>query len=242
MDIGDVRFKIAAARRMLFREGVDSQTAGHVSVRVPGQEAFWATPFQYFDETLPEHVIKVSFSGELIEGDWPASPALNFHAMAYRKRPDVNSVVHHHGYYTSVISGTGRPIGQHNLVATLFWNDQALSFDNSNESAVNDTLLIDNLADKNVVLIHNHGCLVVGPSLEVATIKAILVEKAARYDFDAQLVGGTPLEIPERLASLKFNLEKYMLPEMWAAQFRRLRKSDPELFALLDAPPAANQG
>ena len=230
MDPEDIRFKIAAARRMLYREGVDSQTAGHVSVRVAGEDAFWATPFEYFDETLPDHVIKVSFDLELLEGSWFASPALAFHAMTYRRRPDVNSVVHHHGHYTSVIAGTGRPIGQHNLVATLFWQDQALSFDSSDESSVNDEALVAALGDKNVVLIHNHGCLVVGPTLEVATIKAILLEKAARYDFDAQIVGGKESDIPERLESLKFNLEKYMLPEMWAAHFRRLRRSDPELF------------
>lgn len=230
----DVRFRIAAARRMLYREGVDSQTAGHVSVRVPDEDAFWATPFQYFDETLPEHVIKVGFDGALLEGGWPASPALDFHAMTYRRRPDVGSIVHHHGHYTSVIAGAGRPIGQHNLVAALFWQDQALSFDRSNTSAVNDEALVEALGDKSVVLIKNHGCLVVGPTLEVATIKGILLEKAARYDLDAQIVGGTELDIPERLASLRTNLEKYLLPEMWAALFRRLPKSDPDLFALLD--------
>jgi L-fuculose-phosphate aldolase len=235
MDADDIRFKIAAARRMLYREGVDSQTAGHVSVRAPGEDAFWATPFEYFDETLPDHVIKVSFELELLEGDWFASPALAFHAMTYRRRPDVNSVVHHHGHYTSVIAGTGRPIGQYNLLATLFWQDQALSFDTSNESSVNDDALVAALGDKNVVLIHNHGCLVVGPTLEVATVKAILLEKAAHYDYDAQVVGGKESDIPERLESLKYNLEKYMLPEMWAAHFRRLRKSDPELFAVLGA-------
>jgi L-fuculose-phosphate aldolase len=233
MDAEDVRFKIAAARRMMYREGVDSQTAGHVSVRVPGEDAFWATPFEYFDETMPDHVIKVSFDLELLEGNWFASPALAFHAMTYRCRGDVNSVVHHHGHYTSVIAGAGRPVGQHNLVATLFWQDQALAFDSSNESSVNDESLVAALGDKNVVLIHNHGCLVVGPTLEVATIKAILLEKAARYDFDAQIVGGKESDISERLESLKFNLEKYMLPEMWAAHFRRLRRSDPELFACL---------
>jgi L-fuculose-phosphate aldolase len=235
MDADDVRFKIAAARRMLYREGVDSQTAGHVSVRSPGEDAFWATPFEYFDETMPDHVIKVSFELELLEGNWFASPALAFHAMTYRSRADVNSVVHHHGRFTSVIAGAGRPVGQYNLLATLFWQDQAMSFDTSNESSVNDEALVDALGDRNVVLIHNHGCLVVGPTLEVATVKAILLEKAAQYDYDAQIVGGKESDIPERLESLKFNLEKYMLPEMWAAQFRRLRKSDPELFALLES-------
>ena len=233
MDTENVRFKIAAARRMMYREGVDSQTAGHVSVRAPDEDAFWATPWEYFDETMPDHVIKVSFDLELLEGSWSASPALAFHAMTYRKRPDVNGVVHHHGHYTSVIAGTGRPIGQYNLVSTLFWQDQALSFDSSDESSVNDEILVAALADKNVVLIHNHGCLVVGPTLEVATIKAILLEKAARYDFDAQIVGGKESDIPSRIESLKFNLEKYMLPEMWAAHMRRLRRSDPELFEAL---------
>jgi L-fuculose-phosphate aldolase len=230
MDVDDIRFKIAAARRMMYREGVDSQTAGHVSVRAAGEDAFWATPFEYFDETLPDHVIKVSFDLELLEGSWVASPALAFHAMTYRRRPDVNSVVHHHGHYTSVIAGTGRPIGQHNLVATLFWQDQALSFDTGDESSVDDEALVAALGDRNVVLIHNHGCLVVAATLEAATIKAILLEKAARYDFDAQIVGGKESDIPARLESLKFNLEKYMLPEMWAAHMRRLRRSDPELF------------
>lgn len=226
----DIKHRIACARRMMYREGVDSQTAGHVSVRAAGEEAFYATPFQYFDETLPEHVIKVGFDGRLIEGSYAASPALDFHAMTYRRRADVNSVVHHHGHYTSVIAGAKRPIGQYNLVAALFWQDQALSFDNSNESAVNDELLVENLGDKSVVLIHNHGCLVVAPTLEAATIKAILLEKAARYDYDAHVVGGTELDIPERLESLRTNLNKYLIPEMWAAHMRRLRTSDPELF------------
>ena len=230
MDVDDVRFKIAAARRMMYREGVDSQTAGHVSVRAAGEDAFWATPFEYFDETLPDHVIKVSFDLELLEGSWVASPALAFHAMTYRRRPDVNSVVHHHGHYTSVIAGTGRPIGQHNLVATLFWQDQALSFDTGDESSVDDEALVAALGDRNVALIHNHGCLVVAGTLEDATIKAILLEKAAHYDFDAQIVGGKESDIPARLESLKFNLEKYMLPAMWASHMRRLRRSDPELF------------
>ena len=43
---GDPRFQIAAARRILHREGLDSQVGGHVSLRAPGEEAFLVTPFQ----------------------------------------------------------------------------------------------------------------------------------------------------------------------------------------------------
>ena len=40
MDESDIRFKVSAARRILYREGCDSQTAGHVSVRDPNEVIF----------------------------------------------------------------------------------------------------------------------------------------------------------------------------------------------------------
>jgi L-fuculose-phosphate aldolase len=230
MDTQDIRFKIAGARRILFREGCDSQTAGHVSARSPGEDAFWATPFQYFDETLPDHVIKVTFDLDLLEGTWTASPALAFHASIYRERPDVQSVIHHHGHYTSVFATTGRFIGQYNIASSLFYRDQAISFDDNDGSAVEAKRLAAALGDRShVVLIKNHGCVVVGDSLEEATIKALMVEKAARYHIESEAIGGTELGEPEVL-ELNKNFHIYFLPAMWDAHFRRLRRSDPDLF------------
>jgi L-fuculose-phosphate aldolase len=230
VDESDIRFRISAARRMLYREGCDSQTAGHVSVRDDDHETFWVTPFQCFDETLPEHVIRVTYDLALVEGDWEASPAIAFHAAIYRERPDVGCVVHHHGYYTSVVASTGGVVGQYNLLANLFFDDQNVIFDNEDGSAASDKRLASALGDKNVLLMKNHGCVVVGDTLEVATIKALLLEKAARYHVDCVALGGTELDDEAHVRSYGFNLAKYMLPEMWRASMRRLRKSDPELF------------
>ena len=52
--LDDVHSQIAIARRMLSRNGLDGGVGGHVCVRVPGEDAFWMTPYQYFDETVPE--------------------------------------------------------------------------------------------------------------------------------------------------------------------------------------------
>ena len=51
MDVDDIRFKIAAARRILANNGCESRVAGHVSARAEGEDAFYVTPFEYFDET-----------------------------------------------------------------------------------------------------------------------------------------------------------------------------------------------
>jgi L-fuculose-phosphate aldolase len=64
-----IRFEIAMSRRILAREGCESAVAGHVSVRSPGEDAFWVSPFEYFDESLPERVIKASFDLDRLEGE-----------------------------------------------------------------------------------------------------------------------------------------------------------------------------
>ena len=56
MNTDDIRFKIAAARRILYREGCVSNVGGHVSARAHGEEAFWSTGFEYFDQTTPARV------------------------------------------------------------------------------------------------------------------------------------------------------------------------------------------
>ncbi len=130
----DPRFQIAASRRILHREGLDSQVGGHVSLRVPGEEAFLVTPpFQYFDETLPEHVSKVGFDLTVIEqGTLPASPGINFHASIYAARTDVNCVIHTHAKNMSVLSTTGEPYGVYYDYASLLLDDVVPWIDDPN--------------------------------------------------------------------------------------------------------------
>src|SRR4051794_31834479 len=114
MDIDDIRFTIAAARRILYREGCDSGVAGHVSGRAESGDEFWVTPFEYFDETTPDRLLRVDFDLNVIEGGWAPSPAIQFHAAIYAARPDVRSIIHTHSYWVSVFSTLGRPIGMYN--------------------------------------------------------------------------------------------------------------------------------
>ena len=231
MDTQDIRFRIAAARRMLFREGCDSQTAGHVSARAETEpDALWITPFQYFDETLPEHVARVSFDLDLREGEMEVSPAVKFHAAIYEACPDVHAVIHHHGYYISLFSTReDQLVGQYNIAASLFYEDQALFVDDAEHPNIEGERIVAALGDKRNLIMKNHGCIVAGDSLENTTIRAIMFEKCARLHLDAERIGGTELPRTESV-TLKGNFKRYFLPQMWMAQLRRLQKSDPELF------------
>jgi L-fuculose-phosphate aldolase len=233
MDTNDIRFKIAASRRILARNHCESAVAGHVSARAEGEDAFWVSPFEYFDETLPDRVVKSNFDLQLLEGDWEPSPAIKFHAGIYRARPDVKSVIHTHSHYVSVLATTHETIGMYNVASVLFFDDQALYEDDGTHPPVDPELMAAALGDKRVLLIKNHGAVIASQSLENATIEALVLEQSAHYHIEAKAIGGT--EFPEVEARRgRDAYHKYFLPNMWEANLRRLRRSDPDLFEWLE--------
>lgn len=231
----DVKVRIAAARRMLYREGCDSQTAGHISLRVPEEDAMWATVLQEFDETIPSDVVKLSHDLDLLEGEVSTvlSPALAFHSSIYAARPDVNCVIHHHGHYTSVIASTGQVVRQFNVTANPFYEDQAVIMDDADGTAWDESKIPNVLGNKSVLLMHNHGCIVVGPSLELTTVKAMLLEIASKFQLECMQVGGIESADGDYIRANAKLQEGYLIPQMWESRLRRLRKSDPDLFEMM---------
>jgi L-fuculose-phosphate aldolase len=229
-DESDIRFRIAAARRILHREGCDSNVGGHVSARATGEPAFWVTGFEYFDQTTPDRVCKLGFDLSVLEGEMAFSPAVNFHARIYELRPDVEAIVHLHSHYVSVFSSTGRTVGMYNVASVLFHDDQATYFDDGVRSHLS---VVDALSDKRVVLLKNHGAIVASQSIENATIEAVMLEQCARYHLECEAAGGTEILEAEVVAG-RAMYQKHFLPNMWDANYARLRQSDADLFEWLD--------
>ena len=147
-------FKIAAGRRMLYREGCDSNVSGHVSARAPEGDGFWVTGFEYFDETVPSAIAKLDFDLGPLVGQLEMSPAVNFHALIYTLRPDVNAIVHLHSHYISVLSSLGVTVGMYNVAAVLFDGEQVTYFDDGHKPH---TQVAYDLGDKRVAILKNHG-------------------------------------------------------------------------------------
>jgi L-fuculose-phosphate aldolase len=229
-------FRIAAARRMLYRAGLDSQIGGHVSLRVPGEDAFWVTPFQYFDETLPEHVSKVGFDLAVLEpGTLPASPGINFHASILQARPDVNCVIHTHSRNISMFASTRRPFDVYYVYGCLFVDGVAEFVDDPHLTPEREGAAIAAaLGDKKVAVMPHHGSVHAGDTLENTVIEAMVFDMACDYLLRAREHDAPPMD-PVTARSYRDVYLKYgFRDQMWLANFRRLRRSDPDLFALVD--------
>ena len=232
MEENEPQFRVAAARRILARAGCDSGVAGHVSVREPNADVFHVSAFGFFDETTPEQVVTADLTGRVVHGLWPASPAIAFHAAFYRARPNAGSVIHTHSCWVSAFVTRMREIGMYNVASVLFHNEQVLHADDGSRPPVPGDEMAAKLGDRSVILIKNHGAIVVSDTLEKATILALTLEQAARYHIEAERLGGTEFPDTESRRGKAKYYEHYV-PQMWASCYRRLRRSDPDLFALL---------
>jgi L-fuculose-phosphate aldolase len=227
MDQSDIRFRIAAARRILYREGCDSNVGGHVSARDEHRDdAFWVTGFEYFDQTTPEQVVQMDLDLQPLVGRHELSPAVNFHALIYKRRPDVNAIVHLHSHYLSVLSSTGKEVGMYNVASVLFHAEQATYFDDGIKSHLD---VVDALGDKLVVHIKNHGAIIASQSIEQAAIEALTLEKCARLHLECEAAGGSEI-LEAEVVNGKSMYRKYYLRHMWEANLARLHTSDPDLF------------
>jgi len=234
----DPRFKVAAARRMMFRNGLDGLLGGHVSTRAADGESCWITPIQYFDETLPSDVIRLSLDGDLVEGDGglSRSPGLGFHASIYRARPDVNAVIHTHAFWLAVLSTMTLPFDVYHDHGSLFL-DQVVELRETTELNAADSAdeIAAALGDKGVMLLRNHGSINVADSIETATGEAIFLEWAARHQVASVQAGGLPMN--HDLA--RWYQQAYRKTGAgrltWESNLRRLRRSDPELFDSVSA-------
>jgi L-ribulose-5-phosphate 4-epimerase len=86
----------AAATRMLVEERI-LDYSGHVSIRVPGQDAFVIQVGSHSrQEVDPAAMLVVDFDGKVLEGDGQPPSEIPIHIEILKARPDVQAVLHSH--------------------------------------------------------------------------------------------------------------------------------------------------
>src|SRR5258707_15775732 len=87
---------LAGACRVLAREGHESGLAGQVTARGDKPGTFWTLQFGYgFEEATARRMVLVDEDLKPLKGG-RANPGVRFHVWIYKKRPDVQAIVHTH--------------------------------------------------------------------------------------------------------------------------------------------------
>ena len=119
------------------------------------------------------------------------NPGVRFHVWVYRKRPDVNAIVHTHAPYASALAATGTPLRVIHMDSAMLYGCAHLADWPGVPVADDEGRLISGaLGEAKTILLGNHGLLTAGASVEEATYLAVFFERAARMQLRAMAAGG----------------------------------------------------
>ncbi len=215
-----LREQVAWACRILASEGYADLTLGHISARGPEGEIWIKRKGVALDEVEAEDVVTLEDPDAVLHLETV------LHTGVYRARPDVGAVVHGHPPYATALGATAADL----LVLT---HDGILFADGVSRFGDADLIVDDDQGDRvaealgsrRVVLMENHGVLVVGADVKWAVLTAVTLERAAQLQSIASTLGELrPVEheVAQQLQPVKYREE--FVEEYWAAWQRRVTR------------------
>ena len=239
-----LRVQLAAAYRIIDHLGWSELIWTHTTVRVPGPEHhFLINPYGFrFDEVCASNLVKVDMHGNILgDQNQEINPAgFVIHSAIHMTRPDAQCIMHTHttaGMAIAALEGGLLPISMYSLgyydrVAYHDFEGPSLDLDERRR-------LAENLGDKHVLILKNHGLLACGQTVAQAFVRMFRLERACQVQLAAQSTGSPMVIPPKKICELSAELSDDFLvaegdkgysrnpnPE-FAALVRLMDKKDP---------------
>ena len=123
------RAELACLARALYREGYEEHIAGHISYKQP-DGTLLVNPFHLrWDEVRAEHICRIDLDGNVLEGKWFVSLAIQLHLELHKARDDVTVAVHNHPRWGTVWASLQRVPPVHDQTSSLVDNEIVLHND-----------------------------------------------------------------------------------------------------------------
>lgn len=192
----NLKKQIADIGKRLADKGLSPGFSGNISVRF--EDKILVTPSGYsLGELETDDIVVLDFDFNMIEGDKKPSSESKMHALIYKKRSDLNALIHCHSPKASVFAVNGVPLIQPILAENIFTlGDIPVAkyfLPSSDELAAEVSSFFD---VHDCVLMQNHGVIVGGKDLRTAFYKMDTVEYYAEVCILANLTG-KPCELSD---------------------------------------------
>jgi L-fuculose-phosphate aldolase len=187
--------EISRVCRRLYQAGLIAGQDGNVSVRLPSGHIL-VTPAGFSKvDVEPEDLVELSPEGEQVAGRHAPSSEVGMHLRIYRRRDDVNAIVHAHPPTATAFAVAGLDFMDGVLPEVIFLlgGVPLVPYAAPGTPALGDALE-PYLARHDAFLLANHGATTVGPTLLLAHQRMESLEHAARILLSARALGRvTPL-------------------------------------------------
>ncbi len=185
--------------------GTVLSTGGNVSVKIEDRDIIVITPSSKpYNDLTPEDMCVVDFEMNLIEGSLQPSIETAMHLEVFKNRQNINSVIHTHQIFASILAVLNHPI-------PAIFDEIALSIGEIVDVipyAMSGTPeLVNNVSKKlanqcHCYILQNHGALTIGSNIKKAMKNAELLEKAAKVYYYVLSTGKEFTTLPESTINL----------------------------------------
>jgi ribulose-5-phosphate 4-epimerase/fuculose-1-phosphate aldolase len=143
----------------------------------------------------------------------------------YRARGDVNAVIHGHPLYGTALGATDGTLQYMTHDAVLFTD--GLGIYDDGPALVTEkgqaTRVAEALGHRRAALLRNHGVVVAGEDIRWATLTAITLERAIRFQVTAAALGAPkPISQADAETLRPMKYQEFLLDDYWASWERRV--------------------
>lgn len=233
----EARVQLAACYRIFAHLGWAELIYNHISLRVPGpDEHFLINPFGlHYTEVTASNLVKVDVDGNIIgNDDWPINPAgFTFHGAIHATLPDAHCVMHVHTTPTMAVCCSEEGLSFTNFYAAQLWEKVAYhDFEGITVHREEGQRILASANGKPVLLLRNHGPVVIGHTLAQAFNLMWLVQRACEIQVASATLGQQrqiPVPVLESCVrdSLNFNPQYGAGEDSFAAMQRLIDRIDP---------------
>jgi ribulose-5-phosphate 4-epimerase/fuculose-1-phosphate aldolase len=184
------RQELAACYRIFAMFGWDELVFNHITVKVPDEEgAFLINPYgMHFGEVTASSLIKIDIDGNKLDADnpWHVNKAgFVQHSLFHRTLPDAHACS---------LEGGLQPVNFYacNFIGQVAYHD----FEGVTVREEEGVRLVQNLGDKRILMLRNHGPVVMGKTLPDAFIKYWALQRACEHQV-ATMQMGKPITVPD---------------------------------------------
>ncbi|CAM4370436.1 L-fuculose-phosphate aldolase [Bacillus manliponensis] len=196
--------------KKLIASGLTKGTGGNISIfnREKGLVAMSPSGLEYF-ETEPEDVVVLNLDGEIVDGERNPSSELDMHLIFYKKREDLNALVHTHSPYAKTIASLGWEIPPVSyLIAFAGPNVRCAPYETFGTKELAE-VAYEGMIDRRAVLLANHGLIAGGNTIKMAFTVAEEIEFCAQIYYQTKAIGEPKLLGEEELQRLAKKFETY---------------------------------
>lgn len=200
------RQELAACYRIFDLLGWSESIYNHISVRVPGEDnAFLINPFGLlYSEVCASNLVKIDIDGNTLDGSsYPVNRAgFVQHGLFHRSLDWAHAICHTHTTAAMAVcsmEGGLQPVNFYacNFIGNLAYHD----FEGITVRDEEGVRLLANLGDKRILMLRNHGPVVLGRSIPEMFIQNWSLQRACEIQV-ATMQMGEPIRISDEVVKV----------------------------------------